>query len=76
VLIRNLIASRDERGREITKLRDYWLCADGLTFGQFMQGGVCGECDMGAAHLEAALAADDYGSCHALPGPFPVEEED
>lgn len=71
-LIRNLIGSRAERGQEITRLRDYWLCVDGLTFGQFVEGGMCVECGMGAAHLEATLATDDYGSCPSLP--FPVEE--
>lgn len=58
-----LIDSRRVRDREITRMRDYWLCIHGLTFRGFMDGYACkdtleeGTCDVGKEHAEG-MAAD------------------
>lgn len=38
---------------ENERLREYWLCADGLTVRNFMAGHRCPDCDMGAEHADA-----------------------
>ncbi len=58
-------ALRQQRN-ETMRLKEYWLCVDGLTFEQFRRGEVCDVCCIGAAHLQAAQDADDGGSCPAF----------
>lgn len=55
-------ALRQQRN-EITRMKEFLLCVDGLTFEQFRRGEECDVCNMGAEHREAASASDDGGSC-------------
>lgn len=66
--ISTLIDSRRAQDREITRMRDYWLCIHGLTFSGFMDGYACGEpleegtCDVGKEHA-SGVAADKLAVC-------------
>jgi len=50
-------ASREERRireleMDITRLKEYWLCIEGLTFGQFLDGQSCWVCGIGVDHAD------------------------
>ena len=59
-------ASREERRireleMDVRRLKDYWLCLEGLTFGQFLDGQSCVTCGMGIEHADGMDADRQEG---------------
>ncbi len=65
--VADLVDEKKQLRQELDRIKDYWLCVDGFTMADLMEGRVCDECNMGHEHQEAALAADDGGNYPSLP---------